>query len=254
MKCARIQQQLNLIEGLISHSLLSSKPGNDALRQVLPLFKQHQKLLKDLGALADTSKKAQKNTKQPTTNDSNATVNISVNTVKIKRMCTQPENIWDLAIIERLLHTLHEWVSRIYMYVELIHTNTLYSLFQFSDHVPFASAANTAPLRSHEPLVRYVLEIAAQKVQAIREEPDYKQLSYSKRTLKLLTDITKVIYERCIQRLPELWQDFDLESAVLAAKCFMQCTRTAHETYGRRFKEFVKGFGKQKMLMILFVI
>ncbi|XP_064535940.1 Fanconi anemia group I protein homolog [Drosophila montana] len=218
LKCARIQQQLNLIEGLISHSLLSSKPGNDALRQVLPLFKQHQKLLKDLGALADTSKKAQKNAKQPTTNDSNVTVNISVNTVKIKKMCTQPENIWDLAIIERLLHTLHD------------------------DHVPFASAANTAPLRSHEPLVRYVLEIAAQKVQAIREEPDYKQLSYSKRTLKLLTDISKVIYERCIQRLPELWQDFDLESAVLAAKCFMQCTRTAHETYVRRFKEFVKGF------------
>lgn len=100
--------------------------------------------------------------------------------------------------------------------------------------------------------MRYVLEITAKKVQGIREEPDYKQLSYSKRTLKLLTDITKVIYERCIQRLPELWQDFDLESAVLAAKCFTQCARTAHETYGRRFKEFIKGFGECQ-LCLLFV-
>ncbi|XP_002006644.2 Fanconi anemia group I protein [Drosophila mojavensis] len=215
LKCARIQQQLNLIEGLIAHSLLSSKAGNDALRQLLPLFKQHQRLIKDLGALSDTSKKVQKQAKP---NDSNATINVSVNASKLKQMCTQPKNIWDLAIIEKLLHVLHD------------------------DHVPYASAANTAPLRSYEPLVRYVLEITAQKVQGIREEPDYKQLSYSKRTLKLLTDITKVIYERCIQRLSELWQDFDVESAVLAAKCFMQCVRTAHETYGRRFKEFVKGF------------
>lgn len=117
----------------------------------------------------------------------------------------------------------------------------------FSDHVPFATAENTTQLRSYEPLVRYVLDIAAQKVEAIRLEPDYKQLSYSKRTLKLLTDITKVVYERCIRRLPDLWRDFDLESAVLAAKCFMQCTRTAHETYGKRFKEFVKGFGKNRL-------
>lgn len=114
----------------------------------------------------------------------------------------------------------------------------------FSDNVPFATAENTTQLRSCEALVRYVLEIAAQKVEAIRNEPDYKQLSYSKRTLKLLTDITKVVYERCIRRLPDMWREFDLESAVLATKCFMQCIRTAHETYAKRFKEFVKGFGK----------
>lgn len=107
MKCARIQQQLNLIEGLIAHSLLSSKTGNNALRQLLPLFKQHQKLIKDLRALSDTSKKAQKQGKP---NDSNVTVNLSVNAAKLKQMCTQPENIWDLAIIEKLLHVLHEWV------------------------------------------------------------------------------------------------------------------------------------------------
>lgn len=130
---------------------------------------------------------------------------------------------------------------------EVVRLNIIYLLFDylyFSDNVPFASAENTTQLRSCEPLVRYALEIAAQKVEAIRNEPDYKQLTYSKRTLKLLTDITKVVYERCICRLPDLWREFDLESAVLATKCFMQCIRTAHETYAKRFKEFVKGFGK----------
>ncbi|EDV98457.1 GH22660 [Drosophila grimshawi] len=219
VKCARIQQQLNLIEGLISHALLSSKPDNYALHPVLSLFKVHQKLLNDLhGLAAATSKKSKKSSKHHSLSDSNATANLSVNTVKLKQICTQPENIWDLAIIEKLLHLLHD------------------------DHIPFASVASTASLRSYRPLVRYVFEIAAQKVQCIREEPDYKQLSYSKRTLKLLTDISKVIYERCIRRLPKLWRDFDLESAVLAAKCFMQCTRTAHVTYSKRFKEFVKDF------------
>ncbi|KAH8418133.1 hypothetical protein KR222_004613, partial [Zaprionus bogoriensis] len=217
-KCARIQQELNLIESLISHALLSSKPSNDHIRHVLPLFKQHQKHLRDLNKLADSSKKTQKQSKQTSASESNVTTSICVSTTKLKKMCTEPENIWDLAILERLLHLLHD------------------------DLVPFASAENTTQLRSHEPLVRYVLEIASQKVQAIRLEPDYKQLSYSKRTLKLLTDITKVVYERCIHRLPDLWRDFDLESATLSAKCFMQCVQTAHETYAKRFKEFVKGF------------
>ncbi|XP_060654538.1 Fanconi anemia group I protein [Drosophila nasuta] len=217
LKCARIQQELNLIEGLISHSLLTSKPNNDDIKHVLPLFKQHQKLLKGLHGLADSSKKSQKQSKL-NTNDSNLTVNVSVSTAKLKDICKHPENIWDLNILERLLHVLHD------------------------DLVPFATAENTSQLRSYEPLVRYVLEITAQKVKAIREEPDYKQLSFSKRTLKLLTDITKVIYERCIRRLPDLWRDFDLESAALAAHCFMECIRTAHETFAKRFKEFVKGF------------
>lgn len=56
--------------------------------------------------------------------------------------------------------------------------------------------------------------------------------------------LEKAVYERCIRRLPDLWQEFGLESAALSAKCFMQCTRTAHEVYAKRVKEFVEGIGK----------
>lgn len=111
------------------------------------------------------------------------------------------------------------------------------------DIVPFAARHNTAPLRSHVALVRYVLEVAAAKVAQIRSEPAYKQLSHSKRTLKYVTDITKVVYERCIKRLPDLWRNFDMQTASLAMECFRQCLQTANEVYKSKFQSiYIRGF------------
>ncbi|KAI8035735.1 hypothetical protein M5D96_011485 [Drosophila gunungcola] len=218
LKCALVLQQLNIIEGIISHLLLSSKPQNDAVSQILPLFNQHCKLLETLKTLADSSKKAHKQLKQTAKNNSTSAVNLTLNGVPVKSMCTQPENIWDLAILDKLLHLL------------------------LDDVVAFAASQKTGLLRSNEPLVRYVLSVTAKRVETIRQEPDYKQLAYSKRTFKQLTDITKIIYERCIQRLPEFWKNFDMQSSALAAQCFAECLRTAHETYPKKFQDFVKTF------------
>lgn len=110
--------------------------------------------------------------------------------------------------------------------------------------MPFAASHNTNRLRAHVELVRYVLQEAANKIEAIRLEPEYKQLAHSRRTLKYLTDITKVIYERCIKRLPMLWRNFDMKSAALAAECFQKCLVTANEVYKKKFTDtFVRGFG-----------
>lgn len=109
--------------------------------------------------------------------------------------------------------------------------------------MPFASRHHTAPLRSKVSLVRYVLKVASDKVEQLRLEPAYKQLAHSKRTLKYLTDICKVVYERCIKRLPSLWRDFDLKTASLAVECFRQCLQTANEIYKSKFANtFVRGF------------
>nr|XP_016941259.1 Fanconi anemia group I protein homolog [Drosophila suzukii] len=218
LKCALALQQLNIIEGIICHLLLRSKPQNGAVSQILPLFNQHCKLMDSLKALGDASKKAHKQLKQSAKNNSTSACNLTLNGVPVKTMCTQPENIWDLAILDKLLHLL------------------------LDDIVAFAAPEKTVPLRSNEPLVRYVLSVTAIRVESIRLEPDYKQLAYSKRTFKQLTDITKVIYERCIQQLPELWRDFDIQSAALATQCFVECLRTAHETYSKKFQDFVKSF------------
>ncbi|KAH8284890.1 hypothetical protein KR054_002362 [Drosophila jambulina] len=220
LKCALVLQQLNIIEGLISHLLLRSKPQNDAVSQILPLFNQHLKLLESLKTLAGASKKSLKQSAKQTTNNTTRfnTLNLTMNGVPVKSMCTQPENIWDLAILEKLLHLL------------------------LDDVVAFAAPEKTTLLRSNQPLVRYTILTTAQKLERIRQEPDYKQLSYSKRTFKQLADITKVIYERCIRRLPHLWREFDMTSSALAAQCFAECLRTAHQTYPKKFQEFVRVF------------
>lgn len=120
---------------------------------------------------------------------------------------------------------------------------TITFVTSFRDIVPFADRHDAAPLRSKVSLVRYVLEVAAAKVTQIRLEPVYKQLSHSKRTLKYLTDITKVVYERCIKRLPDVWRNFDMHTASLAMECFRQCLQTANEVYKPKFRAvFVNGF------------
>ncbi|KAM7345711.1 Fanconi anemia complementation group I [Cochliomyia hominivorax] len=216
LKNELILQQLNFVEGLMSYCVLTSKQTNENIKQLLPLFREHDQLLEGLKSLS--SKKSQKKSKNNNDTD-NTAANITVNGVPVKKIHSQPENIWDLFVIERLLRLLHE------------------------DIVPFASHNVTAPLRSKVSLVRYVLEVAAAKVEQIRLEPAYKQLAHSKRTLKYLTDICKVVYERCIKRLPALWRDFDLKAASLAAECFRQCLQTANETYKSKFSTiFVKGF------------
>ncbi|KAH8277898.1 hypothetical protein KR018_009894, partial [Drosophila ironensis] len=215
LKCAQVLQQLNVIEGIISHLLLSSKPNNDAISHVLPLFNLHFKLMENHRALLNASKKVQKSSKQMANTNS---INMTINGAPVKTICAQPENIWDLVIIDKLLHLI------------------------LDDVVTFAASEKTVFLRSHEPLFRYVLQVTANKVQAIRQEPDYKQLTYSKRTFKQLTDITKVVYERCIRRLSQQWKDINMECSALSAQCFAECLRSAHEVYPKKFKDFIKGF------------
>ncbi|XP_075166591.1 Fanconi anemia complementation group I [Haematobia irritans] len=214
LKNELILQQLNFIEGLMAHSLLTSKQTNENVKQLLPLFKEHEHLTEGLKSLSH--KKGPKKTKP--TND-NEISNITINGVPVKKIHSQAENIWDLSIIERFLRLLHE------------------------DIVPFAARQDTQALRSKVSLVNYVLEVAAAKVSQIRLEPSYKQLSHSKRTLKYLTDITKVIYERCIKRLHDVWRNFDMQTASLAMECFRQCVQTANEVYKAKFQTFfIKGF------------
>ncbi|XP_037947703.1 Fanconi anemia group I protein [Teleopsis dalmanni] len=209
-----VAQQINFIEGLIAYMVLTSQQTNDNAKKLSSLFREHQRLI-DL--LKTSSSK--KSNKAKVSNDSEATtINISGNNAGSKKANTGAKNIWDLAIVEKCLRLLHE------------------------DIVPFASSANTSSLRSNPLIVRYVLEVATLKVEGIRLEPVYKQLAHSKRTLKYLTDITKVVYERCIKRLADLSQNFDEKSAVLAAECFKECIITANTVYKAKFNDnFIRG-------------
>ncbi|KAL9917468.1 Fanconi anemia complementation group I [Glossina fuscipes fuscipes] len=216
LKNELILQQLNFLEGLMAYCILMSKSNNDYVKHILGLFKEHENLMERLKSLS-----TKKSIKKSKTNidPENATLGSSINSSATKKGPNKPENIWNLVVVERFMRLLHE------------------------DVVPFASANMATPLRSHVNLVRYVLEVAGHKVEAIHLQPLYKQLSHSKRTFKYLSDITKVVYERCIKVLPMLWKEFDLTSASLATECFRQCLNTANITYKTKFSDtFVRNF------------
>uniref|UniRef100_A0A1A9WN60 Fanconi anemia group I protein n=1 Tax=Glossina brevipalpis TaxID=37001 RepID=A0A1A9WN60_9MUSC len=219
LKNELILQQLNFLEGLMAYCLLMSKPTNCYVKYLLGLYMQHENLMERLQSLS--TKKTIKKSKMKI-DSGNANFGFSINSVPVKKVLNKPENIWDLIVVERFMRLLHENV------------------------VPFASASMTASLRSHVGLVRYVLEVAAYKVERMHLQPSYKQLSHSKRTLKYLSDITKVLYERCIKVLPMLWKEFDLTSASLATQCFRQCLNTANKLYKIKFSDvFVRSFDVQ---------
>uniref|UniRef100_A0A1A9ZCX7 Fanconi anemia group I protein n=1 Tax=Glossina pallidipes TaxID=7398 RepID=A0A1A9ZCX7_GLOPL len=217
LKNELILQQLNFLEGLMAYCILMSKPNNDYVKHLLGLFKEHENLMERLKSLS--TKKSSKKPKTNIVDSVNATLGLNINSTGTKKGPNKPENIWNLVVVERFMRLLLE------------------------DVVPFASANMTSSLRSHVNLVRYVLEVAGQKVEAIHLQPLYKQLSHSKRMLKYLSDITKVVYERCIKVLPMLWKDFDLTAASLATECFRQCLNSANITYKRKFSDtFVRNF------------
>lgn len=89
-----------------------------------------------------------------------------------------------------------------------------------------------------------MLIIATAKVKQLVELPEYRQIRHSPSTLLQLTQITRIVYVRCIQRLADVCEHFDLISAQLSVECFYQCIAVAHSLYNRKFTKFLQGVGK----------
>uniref|UniRef100_A0A0A1WLN6 Fanconi anemia group I protein homolog n=1 Tax=Zeugodacus cucurbitae TaxID=28588 RepID=A0A0A1WLN6_ZEUCU len=219
-RSAMLEVQINFLEGLMSYSLLTANANNDTIKHILPLFKIHCKVRETHKSFASISRKQLQKNNRINNEDGSTMKNITINGLVVDNFnCTSVGNIWDFPVIEKFMRLL------------------------FEDVVPFATSHNAEVLRSNVEFVRYVFEITAQKVAALRNEPEYKQLSHSKRTLKYLTDVTKVIYERCICRLRDMWCSFDENTAALSAECFQQCLQTADVIYKKKFVDiFLKGF------------
>ncbi|XP_050324049.1 Fanconi anemia group I protein isoform X1 [Bactrocera neohumeralis] len=224
-KSVLLEIQINFLEGLMAYSLLTANLNNDTITHILPLFKIHCKLSETYKNYASISRKQLQKNNKTSNADGSTMKNITINGMVVKNFnSTSLGNIWDFHVIEKFLRLLHE------------------------DVVPFATSHNTDVLRSNVKFVRYVLEITAQKIAALRDEPKYKQLAHSKRILKYLADITKVVYERCIRRLGDIWSSFDKNTAALSAECFQQCLQTADVIYKKQFVEiFLKGFDLHSM-------
>ncbi|XP_055918883.1 Fanconi anemia group I protein [Eupeodes corollae] len=212
LKNETIMQQLNFLEGFMSYLILTSAPENNNVTTFYALFKLHYSIAE---GLKSNGKKNIK-TKPKGSNDSESQ-NSTINGIAVKKINSKPENIWDLSDIELVLKILLE------------------------DSVKFANSSSTAPLRSNRELVRYIYKVTASHIENLRHQPGYKQVSHSRRTFKTITDVTKIIYERCIKQLPSLWKNFDLQAASLCVDCFYQSLTTAKEVFPKKFDEFIKG-------------
>lgn len=120
----------------------------------------------------------------------------------------------------------------------------LHFCYFHSERVSFTSDVQSAPLRSNRNLVRHITQTATIHIEYLRSQPEYRQITHSKRIFQNLTEITRLLYERCIKRLPKLWSDFEVTSACLSAECFRQCLLTVDSLYKRKFDAFLKGVGK----------
>lgn len=122
--------------------------------------------------------------------------------------------------------------------------------FRFSDAVSFASPEQTTIIRADRKFNRSLLTIAIGKVKQLTELPEYRQIRHSPTTLLQLSQITTVLYVRCVQRLANIG---DLKLAQLSAECFYQCIAVAHSLYRRKFIQFLQTIGKISCFGFLFV-
>uniref|UniRef100_A0A182JNR2 Fanconi anemia group I protein n=1 Tax=Anopheles christyi TaxID=43041 RepID=A0A182JNR2_9DIPT len=187
-------QYLNMLEAAMAYCAWKTQPDNVLLRD----FKMEPK---------------KGNKKQVWDASINAsTMNSSIKTgVSLK-----PENIWDLATVERILR---------------ISLDTMTNYGKDEDLKIF---------RGNRDLQQYILKIACQKLETLRSMPDYWQVNHSKRIFGHLAECTKLVYDRCIKKTSELISNGGLLVAQAAVECFRQGLSSAVELYDRKFNDFLQ--------------
>ncbi|XP_055381041.1 uncharacterized protein LOC129611763 [Condylostylus longicornis] len=204
-------QQINFLEALMYYLLWTSKITNNNVTQIQKLFGEHQRI-KNL--VEQSSLKGKKIKDQNEKNETNLINNKHIK--KSTKSSIKLKNIWDLLTLERFLKLLHD------------------------DMVPFADSVSTTFLKSNTAFVQYILKVTASYLEELRSQPDYKQIKLSIRIFKQVCVVTRVIYERCIKNLQNLWRNFDVESAYLAVECLKESLLTTKKLYSTKFEQFLK--------------
>lgn len=139
----------------------------------------------------------------------------------MRKIVLKQDNIWDMPTFERFLRLLHD------------------------DYVSFSTVDMAAPLRSNRDLVRFVTSMCSKHAESIRSMPEYKQVSHSRRVFSNLIECGRLVYEKCIKKLPNLWSNFDLDAACLTGECFREIPLTVESVFKKKANEFLKGIDFQ---------
>ncbi|XP_041787409.1 Fanconi anemia group I protein-like [Anopheles merus] len=202
-------QYLNMLEAAMAYCAYKTQPDNVLLRDFVRLFKHHQHCVEKFKKM-EPKKGNKKQISEASANAS--TLNASSKT----GISFKPENIWDLATVERMLH---------------ISLDTMTNYGKEEDLKIF---------RGNRDLQQYILKIACQKLESLRSMPDYWQVNHSKRIFGHLAECTKLVYDRCIKKTTELIGNGGLLVAQAAVECFRQGLISAVELYERKFNDFLQ--------------
>ncbi|XP_052893741.1 Fanconi anemia group I protein [Anopheles moucheti] len=202
-------QYLNTLEATMTYCAWKTEPDNILLRDFVRLFKHHQHCVENFKKMEP--KKGNKK------NNTEGSMNASTLTGFGKSgKSFKPENIWDLATIERILKISLDTMTN------------------------YAKEEDLKLFRGNRDLQQYILKIACQKMEDLRSLPDYWQVNHSKRIFGHLAECTKLVYDRCIKQTTELTENGGLFVAQAAVECFRQGLTSAVELYERKFNDFLQ--------------
>ncbi|XP_053673682.1 Fanconi anemia group I protein [Anopheles nili] len=201
-------QYLNILEAAMGYCAWKTQQDNILLRDFVRLFKHHQVCLEKFKKMEP--KKSNK--KVSDYSNTNSTMVGSGKAV----ISFKPENIWDLATVERILRISLDSITS------------------------YAKEENLKIFRGNRDLQEYVLKIASQKLEGLRTMPDYWQVTHSKRMFNHLCECTKLVYDRCVKKTTELVGNGGLNVAHAAVDCLKQGLTSAIELYERKFNDFLQ--------------
>ncbi|KAL1398799.1 hypothetical protein pipiens_008679 [Culex pipiens pipiens] len=208
--CVIACHYLNTVEAGMSYCIWKTKPDNGALRDLLKLFKHHQ-------SCSDKIKKMEpKKAGRKAANNETIASTAAAGASSAKSLSFRPENVWDLATVERLLRIV------------------------FDDSTAYATEEDLEALRSNRDFTQFVLRVATEKLEALRTTPEYWQIKHSKRIFHHLCECGKIAYDRCVKRTNELCSNGNVQVALAAVECFRQALLTALAVYERKFVDFLR--------------
>ncbi|XP_058815005.1 Fanconi anemia group I protein [Topomyia yanbarensis] len=200
-------QYLNTIEAGMAYCIWNAKSDNAYLRDLLKLFKHYQ-------SCYDKIKKMEP--KKGGKKANNETIALTAGGGGGKGVPFKPENIWDLATVERLLKIV------------------------FDDSTTHGTEQDVEGLRSNRDFSLFVLKVTSEKLEALRHAPEYWQIKHSKRIFTHLCECGKIIYDRCVKQTNQLCGNGNVQVALGAGECFRQALLTGLAVYERKFTEFLR--------------
>ncbi|XP_049278878.1 Fanconi anemia group I protein [Anopheles funestus] len=202
-------QYLNVLEASMAYCAWKTNHDNILLRDFVRLFKHHQHCFENFKKM-EPKKGNKKIASEHTINTSTLAGQLKAGTG------FKPENIWDLATIEKILRISLDTMTN------------------------YAKEEDLKLFRGNRDLQQYILKIACQRLEGLRSLPDYWQVNHSKRIFGHLAECTKLVYDRCIKKTSELAENGSLLVVQAAVDCFRQALTSAIELYERKFNDFLQ--------------